>query len=162
MRQTLNAILVLCGLSIPAIINSQSIILEVLASTGDYYTVNGQANIHCTLGETMVRSLENENILTQGFNQYFNLSTKTNEPGHFPYVLYPNPTTDWLIIETNSDKAAEIIIYDLYGRALIEKPMIDSPYQVDISSFADGIYIVCIYEDAALIQLFKQHKIGNH
>jgi len=59
-------------------------------------------------------------------------------------VLFPNPATTSLYIETNKISKASIRIFDSMGKLLVYQPDIsfDKTHQIDISSFQNGIYFV--------------------
>lgn len=77
------------------------------------------------------------------------------------FVIYPNPASTMLYIdipEENSNDNKELLIYDQIGR-LIRKETIPAgmdQYSVDVSSFANGIYLIMIsdYKSNSLVRKF--------
>ncbi|MBD3905094.1 T9SS type A sorting domain-containing protein [Chryseobacterium sp. Ch-15] len=87
-------------------------------------------------------------IITDAANNnkiYYNnafLDTKENAIKK-AFKLYPNPSTDFLIIE-NVEKNLKLRINDLSGKILFETLTSDKTQKIDISSFATGQYILNI------------------
>jgi len=110
----------------------------------------------------MTERFENESILTQGFHQNLDLATSVFENPSYQIQLkvYPNPVMDWVTIETETTSSLRTVIYDLYGRAILEKNMTNSKDQMNLSDFSAGTYLLSIYDDSDLIQIFKLQKIG--
>jgi hypothetical protein len=67
----------------------------------------------------------------------FNGIDAINFPLHFD--LYPNPASNILSIQTNSNKG-EILITDLYANELIRHPFNTRNPKIDISELPSGIY----------------------
>lgn len=59
------------------------------------------------------------------------------------FKLYPNPSTDFVIIE-NVEKNLKLKINDLSGKILFETLTSDKTQKIDVSSFATGQYILSI------------------
>lgn len=59
------------------------------------------------------------------------------------FKLYPNPSTDFVIIE-NVEKNLKLKINDLSGKILFETLTSDKTQKIDVSSFAIGQYILSI------------------
>lgn len=57
--------------------------------------------------------------------------------------LYPNPATDYLNIDINTNENIELSIINEIGKT-IEKKTLNNSAQIDISNLADGIYYVQI------------------
>jgi hypothetical protein len=55
--------------------------------------------------------------------------------------IYPNPSSDWAIIQTNSfQKNAYLSISDINGREVFDSQITLPRIQIDISHFPVGIY----------------------
>lgn len=83
--------------------------------------------------------------LTNGDKIYYNnafLGTKENLLKK-TFKLYPNPSTDFVIIE-NVEKNLKLKINDLSGKILFETLTSDKTQKIDVSSFAIGQYILSI------------------
>lgn len=62
------------------------------------------------------------------------------------FVLYPNPATDRILIQSQSGEAIEqIVIYDLKGSVVYNREFAQQPIQnttIDVSNWSDGMYHV--------------------
>ncbi|HAF29272.1 MAG TPA: hypothetical protein DCG75_09520 [Bacteroidales bacterium] len=58
-----------------------------------------------------------------------------------PFVLYPNPASDYLTISFKNEEIADIEIFSILGQSLIRK-QITGPTSFDISSLSSGTYII--------------------
>jgi hypothetical protein len=58
----------------------------------------------------------------------------------YNYKIYPNPTSDIIKILGNTS-VLNVIIYDVLGKEILRKPVID---KIDISSFENGTYFISI------------------
>lgn len=72
-------------------------------------------------------------------------------------IIYPNPSSNSIVVENKSDKPIRsIIISDMNGRKILATTMVNST--IDISSFAKGVYLVGLtFDDKSITQkLIKQ------
>ena len=118
---------------------------SVVSSSGDSYN-NGGVIMDYTLGEIVVETHSNSTaILTQGFHQgdlkvttaVVNLDIKTK--------IYPNPTTNFLIVELEKNVNAELLVYDINGKLVIKDKLNDEQKkQLDFSFLTQGNYLLHI------------------
>ena len=118
---------------------------SVVSSSGASYS-NGGVIMDFTLGEIVIETFSNNaNILTQGFHQgdlkvttaVVNLDIKTK--------IYPNPTTNFLIIELEENVNAELLVYDINGKIVIkDKLNEEKKKQLDFSFLNQGNYLLHI------------------
>ena len=121
MRNT-NLIL-LCCLAFSSI-KAQHLSPEVIGSAGASFS-NSTAKTDLTVGEVVIETFSNNTILTQGFLQgiikvstgVVNIDIKTK--------IYPNPTTNFLIIELEKNVNAELLVYDINGKLVIQDKLIN-------------------------------------
>lgn len=59
----------------------------------------------------------------------------------FLFSIYPNPANDFLTIQTEIE-SAQMSVYDINGKKVMQKMMITNKEQIDISMFESGIYVV--------------------
>ncbi len=77
------------------------------------------------------------------FDPYAFVAVKNN-------ALYPNPANDYMIttIESQFDRTAQLIIYDINGRLMLEKKVQLSkgikPIELDVSNLANGLHHLVI------------------
>ena len=84
-------------------------------------------------------------ILTQGFHQgvlevhtgVVNIEIKTK--------VYPNPTTNFIIIELEKNVNADILVYDINGKIVIKDKLNDEQQkQLDFGFLKQGNYLLHI------------------
>ncbi|MDR2806025.1 MAG: DUF4465 domain-containing protein [Dysgonamonadaceae bacterium] len=63
--------------------------------------------------------------------------------------VYPNPFTDYIIVNTIESGTATI--YDLSGKALLAEKLINGSNRIDVSSLSKGIYVLKVGESALKI-----------
>ncbi|MCL2290811.1 MAG: T9SS type A sorting domain-containing protein [Bacteroidetes bacterium] len=72
-----------------------------------------------------------------------------NEIENGKIIIYPNPTTGNLRIESGKLKIDNIDIFDVYGRKLLSTLSLRSQYTtIDISHLPAGVYIVKLYTES--------------
>lgn len=132
-RTTINsirAIFITVGLTyfilgLQTLIIAQSITPNVLASTGS----SDNVQLQWTVGELAVSTYDNgQNILTEGYHQTL-LVLPTDPVGLNDAIglqvsVYPNPTTDRLIISLpETEHGLSVTLHDMLGKLLLEKQM---------------------------------------
>jgi len=118
---------------------------SVVSSSGDSYS-NSSVIMDYTLGEIVVKTHTNSTtILTQGFHQgvlevttgVVNIDIKTK--------VYPNPTTNFLIVELEKNVNADIMVYDINGKLVIKDRLNNEQQkQLDFSFLTQGNYLLHI------------------
>ena len=131
---------------------------SVVSSSGDSYS-NGSVIMDYTLGEIVVEThVHSTTILTQGFHQgvlkvnteVVNIDVKTK--------VYPNPTTNFLIVELEKNVNADILVYDINGKLVIKDRLNDEQQkQLDFSFLKQGNYLlhINIAEKQSVYQINK-------
>jgi serine protease len=90
---------------------------------GTYYVIYTDAN-GCT-------STSNSLVSTVGL-----------EEENISFSIYPNPATEKLIIDAGTVVKANIKLMDLSGRTVLSTQMNHAIYQVDVSTLANGVYML--------------------
>lgn len=125
---------------------------NVLAS-GGAYGESETMSISWTLGELATTTLRGgDMILTQGFQQTLDIGTGINtKEVNWGISAYPNPVTDVLFVQFNTNKNREfwIEVQDVTGRVLsLERHNEIFPGDVvrlNTSSFAYGVYFLKVF-----------------
>ena len=118
---------------------------SVVSSSGDSYS-NGNIIMDYTLGEIVVETHTNSTtILTQGFHQgVLKVNTEVVNIG-IKTKVYPNPTTNFLIVELEENVNADILVYDINGKLVIKDRFNDEQQkQLDFSFLKQGNYLLHI------------------
>ena len=118
---------------------------SVVSSSGDSYS-NGGVIMEYTLGEIVIETFSNTaNILTQGFHQGdLKVNTLLVDIA-IKLKIYPNPTTNFLIVESEENVNADILVYDINGKLVIKDKLINEQQkQLDFSFLRQGNYLLHI------------------
>jgi len=117
---------------------------SVIGSAGASFS-NSTFSTDLTVGEVMIETFSNISIITQGFHQgieginsdVVNLDINTK--------VYPNPTTNFLIIELEQNVNAKLLVYDINGKIVIkDKLNNEQQKQLDFSFLNQGNYLLHI------------------
>jgi hypothetical protein len=143
---------------------AQGISRSVVATGGCTVTVSGYS-ISSTIGQASFLTLSGESdILTQGYQQP--QARVTFNPGIGEYILaFPNPVDRELSITVSLSEPRDffIEIFNLAGiRVASEKlSMVESgvSYPINFENFAQGIYLLHVYDSIEKKILFKVFKI---
>ena len=136
--------ILLLFLCFPIFIFGQVTTPTVITNSGGTFS-NSSIVMDFSIGELAVQTLQNNEILTQGFHQgdlkvttaIFNLGIKTK--------IYPNPTTNFIIVELEKNVNADIKVYDVNGKIVIEDKLNDeNQKQLDFSFLKQGNYLLNI------------------
>lgn len=87
-------------------------------------------------------------------------SSKIDMISQLQDIIYPNPTSDFVVIENEKLKIKYVSIYDIYGKEVLSQKSQDKDqkYTIDLSSLPQGIYIISISTDK---QTIRQKVIKN-
>lgn len=72
--------------------------------------------------------------------------------------VYPNPASDWIEIQSNTEKELMISIVDLSGKVLFNSKLSGSS-KIDLTSFQRGFYILKINQPEKLLETRKIIKL---
>ena len=142
-------ILLLC---LPLIGFGQITSPSVISSSGNSYN-NGGINVDYTLGEIVVETFQptvtplplTYTILTQGFHQGVLKVSTSVENIDIKTKVYPNPTTNFIIIELEKNVNADILVYDINGKLVLKDKLNDeNQKQFDFSFLKQGNYFLHI------------------
>lgn len=139
----------------------QSIELEVITGHGDIYQAANGSDLHFTLGEVMVQRYDNGEILTQGFHQTYEEATPVFETPkrNIEIKAYPNPATDWVAVETDSNEKLYLQLFNTNGQLLYNAEMTNQTETLDVSNLPGGMYYLNVADKEGLIQSFKLQKV---
>tara|TARA_B110000263_G_C14814808_1_gene288072 strand:+ start:34 stop:498 length:465 start_codon:yes stop_codon:yes gene_type:complete len=131
---------------------------SLISSSGDSYS-NSNLNMDFSIGEVVIETHQNNEILTQGFHQgVLKIQTGVSELD-FVTKVYPNPTTNIVIVELEKDISGEILIYDINGKLMISDKLDNERIkQFDFSKFSQGNYLLHINIKDKL-DIYKIQKI---
>ncbi|MCU0471980.1 MAG: T9SS type A sorting domain-containing protein [Bacteroidales bacterium] len=118
---------------------------DVIASAGGY-NVNGALSISWTLGETIIPTFQNGDlILTHGFQQQlFITAVEENLETLVKVAIYPNPTSEMVSINFDEALDTEVTfqLINSQGKVvkadIIEATIIET--QVNLQDIPEGVY----------------------
>lgn len=119
----------------------------------------GGANFSYSVGEmALVNTIGSQNLkVTQGLLQPLtNAPTGTKDLviSQSQLTIYPNPTKDFVNIQPkfNSGGALQLTLLDLSGKVILQKKVTltsgDEQQQIDMTTFANGGYMLNVYFDS--------------
>ena len=130
---------------------------DVITTAGDHHATTS-GSLSWTLGEAIIETYSTGlNSLTQGFNQSQLSATATYElPGlNFSLNAFPNPTSDFLILETDRAKEMEYQVYNQQGKLIIQSKLTGFQTKIDFQEFVPAIYIIKVFENSIPLKQFK-------
>ena len=149
--------LLLILIALPMIGFGQILSPSVIGSAGASFS-NSTAKTDLTVGELVIETFSNNTILTQGFHQGdLKVSTDVVNIG-IKTKVYPNPTTNILIVELEKTVNADILVYDINGKIVIkDKLNNEQQKQLDFSFLGQGNYLlhINIVDNQSVYQINK-------
>lgn len=165
MKKRVLTAIVLIGASYA--LRAQSIAPDVIATAGDYYA-NASGSISWTFGETMVETYGNSsNMLSQGFQQPWDLFTYVPVESQINVGLFPNPATDFVTLEFGTDAAGTytVDVFNALGQKMSGQQVTTgngvTRFEISMTGFASGIYFISVRKSGtAAASTFKVNKIS--
>ncbi len=71
-------------------------------------------------------------------------NTQDIDKNNYSIQLYPNPTTEFLVIETETDIISEIQIYDISGKLVLSNVINSNHKEIDVSKLPQSVYLINI------------------
>lgn len=85
------------------------------------------------------------NTYTCSFNLQVNEVLSVEEQEASAFILYPNPATNSVSIQSASQAIQEVVLYDMAGKLIYSEKDLDlSIKKLDISAFSKGVYFITI------------------
>ena len=130
---------ILLAFLFPIFVFGQDTSPSLISSSGDSYS-NSNVNMEFSIGEIVIETHQNNVILTQGFHQpVLKVHTEVSELNLVTKV-YPNPTSDFVIVELENDNTGEVLIYDINGKLMLRDKLNNERIkQFDFSKFIQGL-----------------------
>ena len=78
-----------------------------------------------------------------------------DHPSKASFNLYPNPTTNFVTLEVEDEKMVQnhepVMVFDIFGKLLYKKPLTSTREQIDMSSYASGVYVVKVGQNVGKV-----------
>jgi hypothetical protein len=130
---------------------------QLISSSGNSHESSGYS-ISWSLGELVIDTWSTQNItVTNGFHQP--VLTVTNvfkeAPPDLIINLYPNPTSDLLIVESNSEGRFDYYLFNFDGKLLASDLFELERKQINFQHYTPGIYLLRILSDNELVGVYQ-------
>lgn len=132
---------------------------EVVATQGDHYsTVNGSVSF--TVGEVIIETItDGSATLTQGFQQtYWNFVGLEDAAPELTIALFPNPGTDYFIIQTDDFEGISYVLTDASGKQIQLGQLGSSKEVVQAADLNPGAYHLQLVKSAKTIKTYQLIK----
>ncbi len=152
MHKLLLACYFVCAFSL---VNAQ----EVVATQGDTYS-NATGTIDFTIGEMVINTVTNgTSELTQGFHQTnWKFTGLEDLAPDVEIVVFPNPASDLLNIQTTAFDQLTYALYDEAGRIVAQDRLLSESTSVQVSQLAAGNYSLVLSRQEQRLKTFKLIK----
>ena len=125
-------------------ISAQVFSPQVIASAGTSFS-SPSVKMEFTIGEVVISTLGSTNVLTQGFHQpEIKILALENFTDAFTFNLYPNPTEQFVTIESSKEDEFRVHIYDGSGKAILISSIFSQKVTMDIELLSAGAYFMVI------------------
>lgn len=144
MKKGLLIVIISC-LSGVGIISAQSLTPQVIASSGTNYA-SGSSQLEYTIGEVATSTLTaGGNTLTQGFHQpELSFASLQDYANDYTFTLYPNPTQQFVTVESNKEEDMQVFVYDANGKAIMVSVEFNQKITLDLQTLAAGSYVLMV------------------
>ena len=132
---------------------------DVISTTGKY-AETGSGSLSWSVGEPVVETVsDGSNTLTQGFHQS-KLTVTTiydKEIIGIEIKVYPNPTSNYLSVEVNSEKQKELLLslFDMSGKLISQEKMTSSKQTVSMKEYAPATYLLKVTENNKELKTYQ-------
>ncbi|MBN2662016.1 MAG: T9SS type A sorting domain-containing protein [Bacteroidales bacterium] len=130
---------------------------ELVGSAGGSF-VNATYSMDWSVGEIATATYSAGSFtLSEGLHQNFITVEAIDQVAEFGISVFPNPTSDFININSSEIENFDVQIVDANGRSIINQNVAGNQTQIDFSNFANGIYILSINKNNQT-QTFKLVK----
>lgn len=132
---------------------------EVIASQGESYS-GATAKVDFTIGEVIIHTGLGATVdLTQGFHQTnWKFTDLEDSAPELTIVVFPNPASDYLNIQTSDFKDITYVLYDEAGRLVAQDQLLEETTAVRVGELAAGNYSLVLSDPTRQLKLFKLIK----
>lgn len=144
-------LLIIMGIVGASSVSAQSLTPQVTASAGTSFS-SASAKLEFTVGEVATSTLTaGSNTLTQGFHQpKIQFASIQNYNDDYVFTLYPNPTEQFVTVESTKEDDMQLHVYDANGKAIYVSSVFQQKITVDLEMLAAGSYVLRITTKAGV------------
>ncbi|HPF00730.1 MAG: T9SS type A sorting domain-containing protein [Bacteroidales bacterium] len=131
---------------------------SISASGGN--AIGSAGSVSYTVGQIVYSTNSSTSgSVAQGIQQPYEISEVVDGyeqlSEHLYCSVYPNPTTDFLVLEI--DNAAEVIyqLYDATGKFVASRIVTDATTMIDMNGLVSGTYFLKILKDNQMVKTYK-------
>ena len=138
-------LLIFGGIAGFSTMSAQSFSPQVTASAGTSMS-SGSVAMEFTIGEVVTSTLSaGGDVLTQGFHQP-KIVIVAIDPflDVFSFSVYPNPSDQFVTIETSSKDPLQAKVYNALGQSIFDSQIFSEKTTLDIQHIANGPYLLQI------------------
>ena len=136
-----------------------NIIAQQAVVTGGNFHQNSQGSISWGLGETVIETFKQDNIIvTQGFQQSkLTITSIDNPDSEFNIIAFPNPANDfvYLRIESSELEGVHYAVYDINGRMLTKQNFSSDLEKISFVDLKSGLYFIKVIHKEKELKNFK-------
>ena len=132
---------------------------EVVSTQGSSYS-NASGAIDFTIGEVIINTgTSGSASLTQGSHQTnWKFLGLTDFAPNYDVTIFPNPTSEFLTIQTNSYENVQYSLFDAQGKIVLEGNLTNSQTQLKVNQLANGNYTLSLSKEKLLLKTMKLVK----
>ncbi len=134
---------------------------EVISSQGSTY-VNTNGTIDFTLGEVITNTETSGNFtLTQGFHQTnWNFLGLEDFNPTYSASIFPNPTSDELIIKASDFEKVTYSLFDDQGKLISQNLLSGEVTLIQVNQLEFGTYYITLKNENQQLKSFKLVKVN--
>jgi hypothetical protein len=132
--------------SISFVMYGQTKTQQMIGSAGNSVS-NGTAQLSWSVGEPITKTGSNGGIeLAQGFHPRTLSITSMDELGSSSISIYPNPTSDLLLVDLNEKNISKgsYTLTDIHGRVIQQEKIETAKFQVSFRELPAAAYLIQI------------------
>lgn len=154
-----NILLLIILIAAANIAKTQSVSMYLIGTAGDSYK-NSTYQLDWSLGEILTETYTGTQYsLTQGLHQgNYTITSIIDIPqSNFTIIVYPNPASNYLVIDIKNGKPEDIIysFTDINGRLIQSGHLKSQQKELNIQQYSPGIYFINIQQNNQLINSFR-------
>ena len=132
---------------------------KVVSSGGDYQETSS-GSLSWTIGEPVVGTVSNGNVITQGFQQSRLLIANISEIKNpkIKVLVFPNPTNDFVTIKLSEHQVYTMQLFNLNGQLLMEQKANSIENKINMMTYSKGTYLLKLTnnKESNTYQIIKQ------
>lgn len=132
---------------------------EVVSTQGSSYS-NASGQLDFTIGEVIINTgTSGSTSLTQGFHQTnWKFLGLTDFAPKYEVTIFPNPSSEYLTIQTNSFENVSYSLHDAQGKIVLEGILTNPQTLIKVNQLANGNYTLSLSKEKLLLKTMQLVK----